>query len=207
MKICLNNYQKNQFTSRTQYYYENFIVPDLLKQGLYKNINEIPKIECLHVHMGLKESVLNEKNLGIGMFILSQLTSQKANPTFSKQSIAQFKLRQGMPLGVKTTLRGKNIYFFLDRFISHILPNIKDFSGLINCVITKEGNLSLGFPDVFVFPEIENHYDNIAPLLKNKSDSSTTYGFQLIFKINSKDNLETNQILSSFLMPLNKSWF
>src|SRR4030066_2059173 len=146
-------------TLRLKEKYMNEIVPAMMKEFSYKNIMEVPKIQKVVLNVGLGEAIQNIKLLDAAQKELSIITGQKAVVTKAKKSIAAFKLRKGMPIGCKVTLRGNMMYEFLDRLISLSLPRIRDFRGISGKSFDGRGNYSLGLKEQFIFPEIE--YDKV----------------------------------------------
>ena len=135
--------------------YEKEAVPALTKEFGYKNVMAVPKIEKVVVNMGLGEATSNAKIADIGADELSRITGQKAMIRRATKSIAQFKLRQGMPVGAMVTLRGERMYEFLDRLISIALPRVRDFKGVSPKGFDGRGNYTLGLKDQLLFPEID----------------------------------------------------
>jgi large subunit ribosomal protein L5 len=134
-------------------------VPAMLKEFSYKNVMEVPKVQKVVLNVGLGEAIQNIKLLDAAQKELSVITGQKAVITKAKKSIASFKLRKGVPIGCKVTLRGSKMYEFLDRLISIALPRIRDFKGVSGKSFDGRGNFSLGLKEQFIFPEID--YDKV----------------------------------------------
>jgi large subunit ribosomal protein L5 len=141
--------------SRLQDRYRNDVIPALQKEFGYKNVMAIPKIEKVVVNMGLGEATQNAKLTDVGAEEIGKITGQKAVIRRSTKSIAQFKLRQGMPIGAMVTLRGTQMYEFLDRLISVALPRVRDFRGVSPRGFDGRGNFTLGLRDQLLFPEID----------------------------------------------------
>jgi large subunit ribosomal protein L5 len=141
--------------SRLQELYKTEAVPALTKQFGYKNIMAVPKLVKVNVNMGLGEAISNAKILDVAVDELSTITGQKPVVTKAKKSIAAFKLREGMPIGVTVTLRGDRMYEFLDRLISIALPRVRDFRGVSSRAFDGRGNYTLGLKDQLIFPEID----------------------------------------------------
>ena len=141
--------------SRLKDRYRTEIVPTLKKEFGYKNVMAIPKIEKVVVNMGLGEASQNAKVADTGADELGRITGQKAVVRRATKAIAQFKLRQGMPVGAMVTLRGEQMYEFLDRLISIALPRVRDFRGLSPKGFDGRGNYTLGLRDQLLFPEID----------------------------------------------------
>ena len=135
--------------------YENEVVPALKKEFGYKNVMAVPKIQKVVVNMGLGEATSNAKIVDVGGEELSKITGQRAVTTRAKKSIAQFKVRQGMPIGAMVTLRGDRMYEFLDRLMSIALPRVRDFRGVSPKGFDGRGNYTLGLRDQLLFPEID----------------------------------------------------
>ena len=135
------------------------IIPVMMKEFSYKNVMEVPKVQKVVLNVGLGEAIQNIKLLDAAQKELSLITGQKAVITKAKKSIAAFKLREGVPIGCKVTLRGNIMYEFLDRLISLTLPRIRDFKGVSGKSFDGRGNYSLGLKEQFIFPEID--YDKV----------------------------------------------
>jgi large subunit ribosomal protein L5 len=135
------------------------IIPAMMKEFSYKNVMEAPKVQKVVLNVGLGEAIQNIKFLDAAQKELSLITGQKAILTKAKKSIASFKLRKGVSIGCKVTLRGNKMYEFLDRLISLALPRIRDFRGISGKSFDGRGNYSLGLKEQFIFPEIE--YDKV----------------------------------------------
>ncbi len=139
--------------------YKDEIVPQLMKDFGFKNVMQVPKLNRIVVNMGLGEAVQNAKLIESAVEELSAITGRKPIVTRAKKSIATFKLREGMPIGVMVTLRGEQMYDFLDRLISIALPRTRDFKGISPKAFDGRGNYTLGIREQIVFPEI--NYDKI----------------------------------------------
>ena len=146
-------------TPRLKEKYINEIVPAMMKEFSYKNIMQVPKLQKVVLNVGLGEAIQNIKLLEAAQKELGKITGQKAVITKAKKSIATFKLREGMPIGCKVTLRGVTMYEFLDRLISIALPSIRDFRGISGKSFDGRGNYALGIREQFIFPEID--YDKV----------------------------------------------
>jgi len=141
--------------SRLKDRYQQDVAPALEKEFGYKNVMAIPKLEKIVVNMGLGEATGNAKIVDVGVDEIARVTGQKPVVTRAKKSIAQFKLRQGMPVGAMVTLRGERMYEFLDRLISVALPRVRDFRGVSPKGFDGRGNYTLGLRDQLLFPEID----------------------------------------------------
>jgi large subunit ribosomal protein L5 len=165
------------------------IIPNMMKEFSYKNIMEVPKVKKIVLNVGLGEAIQNIKLLDAAQKELSLITGQKAVVTKAKKSIAAFKLRQGVPIGCKVTLRSDRMYEFLDRFISITLPRIRDFRGISGKSFDGRGNYSLGFKEQFIFPEID--YDKV----------EMVHGLDVVFCTTAKTDKESKALLRFFGMP------
>ncbi len=141
--------------SRLRELYKTEAVPALMKQFGYTNIMAAPRLVKINVNMGLGEAIANAKVLDVAAEELAAITGQRPVVTKAKKSIAAFKLRQGMPIGVTATLRGSRMYEFLDRLVSVALPRVRDFRGVSPRSFDGRGNYTLGLKDQLVFPEID----------------------------------------------------
>ena len=139
--------------------YQEKVVPALMKRFNYKNRMEVPKLEKIVINMGLGEAIQNIKILDSATQELSQITGQKPVVTKAKKSIAQFKLRTGMPIGCMVTLRKERMYEFFNRLVNVTLPRVRDFKGISGKAFDGRGNYALGIREQLIFPEI--HYDKI----------------------------------------------
>jgi large subunit ribosomal protein L5 len=146
-------------TPRLKEKYTKDIIPAMMKEFSYKNVMQVPKIQKVVLNVGLGEAIQNIKLLEAAQKELAKITGQKAVITKAKKSIATFKLREGMPIGCKVTLRGNTMYEFLDRLISIALPGIRDFRGISGKSFDGRGNYALGIREQFIFPEID--YDKV----------------------------------------------
>jgi large subunit ribosomal protein L5 len=144
-----------QAKSRLREKYQSEVIPALQKQFGYKNVNAVPKITKVVVNMGLGEATQNVKIVDTGAAELSQITGQKAAVRRAKKSIAQFKVRQGMPIGAMVTLRGERMYEFLDRLMNISLPRVRDFRGVSPKGFDGRGNFTMGLRDQLIFVEID----------------------------------------------------
>ena len=179
-------------TVRLQDKYNNEITKSLKEKFNYKNDFEIPKLEKVVINMGVGEAVKDSKKIDTAVNELSLITGQKPIVTKSKKANASFKLREGMPIGVKVTLRKSKMYEFLDRFINIALPRVRDFRGINPKSFDGNGNYALGLKEQFVFPEIE--YDNV--------DSAR--GMDIIFVTSAKTDSEAKELLNGFDFPFNQ---
>jgi large subunit ribosomal protein L5 len=141
--------------SRLREFYKNEAVPALTRQFNYKNVMAVPRLVKINVNMGLGEAIANAKILDTAAEELAVITGQRPVITKAKKSIAAFKLRQGMPIGVTVTLRGDRMYEFLDRLVNIALPRVRDFRGVSTRSFDGRGNYTLGLKDQLIFPEVD----------------------------------------------------
>ena len=172
--------------------YEKTIVSDLMSKHNYKNVMEVPKLEKIVVNIGCGDATTNSKLLEAAMRDLELITGQKPVATKAKKSIAGFKLREGQAIGCKVTLRGENMYNFLDKLISITLPRVRDFRGISNKAFDGRGNYTLGLTEQLIFPEIE--YDDVVKVR----------GMDIVFVTTAKTNAEALDLLQGFGMPFKK---
>jgi large subunit ribosomal protein L5 len=165
------------------------VIPAMVKEFSYKNVMVVPKVQKVVLNVGLGEAIQNIKLLDAVQKELSIITGQKAVVTKAKKSIASFKLKQGMPIGCKVTLRGDRMYEFLDRLISLSLPRIRDFKGVSGRSFDGRGNYSLGLKEQFIFPEIE--YDKV----------EIAHGLDVTICTSAKTGKEGKALLSYLGMP------
>jgi len=172
--------------SRLKERYDKEVVPALQKEFGYGNVMAIPKLEKIVVNMGLGEATQNAKLVDTGVDELGKITGQKPVVTRAKKSIAQFKLRQGMPIGTMVTLRGERMWDFLDRLIAVALPRVRDFRGVSPRGFDGRGNYTLGLKDQLLFPEIDYmkvdkaRGMNISVVTTAKSDEESRKLLQLL---------------------------
>ena len=172
--------------------YRETIVDAMMKKFGYKNIMEVPKLDKIVVNMGIGEAKENPKVLENAVSDMEIITGQKAVLTKAKKSVANFKIREGMNIGCKTTLRGEKMYEFLDRLVNLALPRVRDFRGVNPNAFDGRGNYALGIKEQFIFPEIE--YDKI----------DKTRGMDVIFVTTARSDEEARELLTLFNMPFAK---
>ena len=165
------------------------IIPSMKKEFSYMNIMQVPKVQKVVLNVGLGEAIQNIKLLDAVQKELSLVTGQKAVITKAKKSIASFKLKKGVPIGCKVTLRGDRMYEFLDRFISLALPRIRDFRGVSGRSFDGRGNYSMGLKEQFIFPEID--YDKV----------EIAHGLDVTICTSAKTAKEGKSLLSYLGMP------
>ena len=179
-------------SSRLKEIYQNEIVDALMKKFEYKNVMQVPKIEKVVINMGVGEAKENAKLLDAAVSDLETITGQKAIVTRAKHSVANFKIREGMPIGCKVTLRGDKMYEFVDRLINLALPRVRDFRGVNPNAFDGRGKYALGFKEQLIFPEIE--YDKV----------DKVRGMDVIFVTTAKTDEEGRELLAQFNMPFAK---
>lgn len=172
--------------------YNEEIVPNLREKFNYENVMDVPKLDKIVVNMGVGDATTNSKLLEAAMADLEAITGQKAVATTAKKAIAGFKLRAGQAIGCKVTLRGENMYNFLDKLISITLPRVRDFRGISNKSFDGRGNYTLGLNEQLIFSEIE--YDNVVKVR----------GMDIVFVTTAKTNDEALALLKGFGMPFKK---
>ncbi|EHQ87475.1 50S ribosomal protein L5 [Desulfosporosinus youngiae] len=169
--------------------YLNEIAPALQQKFAYKNVMQIPKVDKIVINMGIGEAVQNSKAIDSAVGDLMKISGQKPIVTRAKKSIAAFKLRAGMPIGCKVTLRGQRMYEFMDRLLNVALPRVRDFRGISAKAFDGRGNYTLGIKEQLIFPEIE--YDKIDKLR----------GMDVVFVTTAKSDEEARELLRGFGMP------
>ena len=172
--------------------YEGQVRKQLQDRFGYKNVNQIPKLEKVVVNMSVGEAIVNPKSLDAAVNELAAITGQKPVVTKAKKSIAAFKLREGMNIGAKVTLRGERMYVFLDKLFNVVLPRIRDFRGLPTKSFDGRGNYNLGLKEQLVFPEI--NYDKV----------DKTRGMDITIVTTAKTDEEASEFLVAMGLPLQK---
>ena len=178
--------------SRLKDLYKSEIVDAMVKKFGYKNIMEVPKLDKIVINMGVGEAKDNSKVLEVAVKELETIAGQKVVTTKAKNSVANFKIREGMPIGCKTTLRGDKMYEFLDRLVNLALPRVRDFRGVSADSFDGRGNYALGIKEQIIFPEIE--YDKI----------DKVRGMDVIIVTTAKTDEEARELLRLFNMPIKK---
>ena len=178
--------------SRLKEQYQNEIVDAMIKKFGYKHIMEVPKLDKVVINMGVGEAKENAKVLESAIADMEKIAGQKAVVTRAKNSVANFKIREGMPIGCKVTLRGEKMYEFVDRLINLALPRVRDFRGVNPNAFDGRGNYALGIKEQLIFPEIE--YDKI----------DKVRGMDVIFVTTAKTDEEARELLKQFNMPFAK---
>lgn len=178
--------------SRLHEQYSNEIVDAMTKKFGYKNIMQVPKLEKIVINMGVGEAKENKKALDTAIADLEIISGQKPVVTRARKSVANFKLREGMPIGCKVTLRGERMYEFADRLINLALPRVRDFRGVSQNSFDGRGNYALGIKEQLIFPEIE--YDKV----------DKVRGMDIIFVTTANTDEEARELLTLFGMPFKK---
>ncbi|MCK6255202.1 50S ribosomal protein L5 [Fictibacillus sp. KIGAM418] len=178
--------------NRLQERYKSEIVPSLVEKFNYTSVMEVPKIEKIVINMGVGDAVSNSKVLDTAVEELTAIAGQKPVITRAKKSIAGFKLREGMPIGTKVTLRGERMFDFLDKLISVTLPRVRDFRGISKKAFDGRGNYTLGVKEQLIFPEID--YDKV-----NK-----VRGMDIVIVTTANTDEEARELLTQVGMPFQK---
>jgi large subunit ribosomal protein L5 len=180
------------YTPRLKKKYKEEVMPAMAKEFGYKSSMEIPKVEKICINQGLGDAVADKKLVDAAVLEMTMITGQKAVPTYSRKDISNFKLRKGMPIGARVTLRGDKMYEFLDRLISIALPRTRDFRGVKATGFDGRGNFTMGVKEQIIFPEI-----NIEKI--NKIN-----GMDITFVTNAGSDEEAKALLREFGFPFSK---
>lgn len=172
--------------------YQKEIVPALMDKFQFKSIMQVPKITKISVNKGIGAAVADKKLVDTGVEELTAITGQKAVPTIAKKSISNFKLRDGMPIGAKVTLRGNRMYEFMDRLMTVALPRVRDFRGVSDKGFDGRGNYTLGVQEQIIFPEVS--IDKVTRIS----------GMNITFVTNTNSDEESFELLKAFGMPFTK---
>ncbi len=178
--------------SRLKDQYMNEIVDAMMKKFGYKNRMQVPKLDKIVINMGIGEAKENAKILEAAMSDMELISGQKPIKTISKKSVANFKIREGMPIGCKVTLRGEKMYEFLARLVNLALPRVRDFRGVNPNSFDGRGNYALGIKEQLIFPEVE--FDKI----------DKVRGMDVIIVTTAKSDEEARELLAQFNMPFQK---
>ena len=179
-------------TARLKETYDNVVFDQLKEKFQYKNVMEVPKLEKITINMGLGEAKDNSKVLESAVNEIALISGQRPVVTKAKKSIANFKVRQGMPVGAKVTLRGDRMYEFADKFFNIALPRVRDFKGVSRNAFDGRGNYSMGIKEQLIFPEI--NYDQV----------ETIKGMNIVFTTTAKTDEEAMALLELLGMPFEK---
>ena len=180
---------KKSGVSRLKTYYKDNVVPQMEKHFNYKNINQVPRLEKIIINAGIGDAKDNAKSFQIAVEELKQISGQTPVITKAKKSVANFKLREGMSIGAKVTLRDNRMYEFMDKLISIALPRVRDFRGVNQNSFDGRGNYTMGVREQLIFPEIV--YDQV----------EKTRGFDITFVTTAKTDEEARQLLQLMGMP------
>lgn len=183
----------NTYVPRLREKYQKEVVPALQERFNYKSIMQVPKIEKICINKGIGIAVADKKLIDQGVEELTTITGQKAVPTIAKKSVSNFKLREGMPIGAKVTLRGSRMYDFLDRLMAVALPRVRDFRGVSDKGFDGRGNYTLGVKEQIIFPEIS--IDKV----------NRISGMDITFVTTAQNDEECFELLKSFGMPFANS--
>ncbi len=178
--------------ARMKDYYVSTVAPALMKKFGYKNVMQLPRLDKVVINVGAGEAKENAKAIDAIMGDLALISGQKAVPTFAKKSVANFKVREGMKIGVKVTLRGERMYEFLDRLFNFALPRVRDFKGINPDAFDGRGNYSLGLKEQLIFPEIE--YDKVDKIR----------GMDIAIVTTAKTDAEARELLTMMGAPFAK---
>ena len=179
-------------SARLRETYKNDVFPALKEKFNYANVNEVPKLVKVTINMGLGEAKENAKIMESAVQEIGLITGQRPVVTRAKKSIANFKVREGMPVGCKVTLRGDNMYEFIDKFFNISLPRVRDFKGVSKDSFDGRGNYSMGIKEQLIFPEI--NYDQV----------ETIKGMNIVFTTTAKTDEEAMALLELLGMPFEK---
>jgi len=182
-----------KYTPRLADKYTKEVIPALSKKFVYKSVMQTPKLEKICINRGVNGAVNDKKLVDIALDELAMITGQKAVPTMSKKDISNFKLRKGMPIGARVTLRGVKMYEFLDRLVSVALPRVRDFKGISDKAFDGRGNYTLGITEQIIFPEID--IDKVNKIT----------GLDITFVTSAGSNEEAYELLKELGMPFKNS--
>ena len=178
-----------KYTPRLADKYTKEVIPALMKKFAYKTVMQAPKLEKICINRGVNGAVNDKKLIDIAVDELNLITGQKAVPTMSKKDISNFKLRKGMPIGARVTLRGEKMFEFLDRLVSVALPRVRDFKGISDKAFDGRGNYTLGVTEQIIFPEID--IDKVNKIT----------GLDITFVTSANSNEEAYELLKELGMP------
>lgn len=178
-----------KYTPRLADKYTKEVVPALMKKFAYKSVMQTPKLEKICINRGVNGAVTDKKLVDVAVEELNMITGQKAVPTISKKDVSNFKLRKGMPIGARVTLRGEKMFEFLDRLVSVSLPRVRDFKGVSDKAFDGRGNYTLGVTEQIIFPEID--IDKVNKIT----------GLDITFVTSANTNEEAYELLKELGMP------
>lgn len=176
-------------TTRLREKYKSEVIPALQEKFQYKNVMQVPKLTKISINKGIGAAVADKKLVDIGVDELTTISGQKAVATIAKKSVSNFKLREGMPIGAKVTLRGEKMYEFLDRLLTIALPRVRDFRGVSDKGFDGRGNYTLGVKEQIIFPEIS--IDKVKAIT----------GMDITFVTTAQTDEESYELLKAFGMP------
>lgn len=180
------------YEARLRTVYREKIVPVLREQSGRENLMSLPKLEKIIINMGVGSAVTDKKNIEDAQAAMTLIAGQKAMVTLARQSIANFRLREGMPIGVKVTLRGNRMYEFLDRLITFVLPRVRDFRGVSEKAFDGNGNYSMSLTEYLVFPEL------------NPDKFTRKQGMNICFVTTARNDVEGRLLLEQFGVPFRR---
>jgi len=178
-----------KYTPRLADKYSQEVIPALMKKFQYKSVMQAPKLQKICINRGVNGAVTDKKLVDIAVEELATITGQKSVPTYSKKDISNFKLRKGMPIGARVTLRGEKMFEFLDRLVSVALPRVRDFKGVSDKAFDGRGNYTLGVTEQIIFPEID--IDKVNKIT----------GLDITFVTTATNNEEAYELLKELGMP------
>jgi large subunit ribosomal protein L5 len=181
-----------EYTPRLKKRYHDEIIPVLMKEFGYKNLMQVPKLKKIAVNQGLGTAIADKKLIDVGIEEMSNITGQRAVATRSKKDISNFKLRRDMPIGVRVTLRGDQMYEFLDRLISVAIPRVRDFRGISDKGFDGRGNYTFGVTEQIIFTEID--LDKVSKI----------NGMDITFVTSARTDKEAHALLREFGLPYKK---
>lgn len=181
-----------KYQARLKSKYLNDVVPALMQQFNYSSVMQVPKLEKICINQGIGDATGDKKLIDVAINELTTITGQKAVATKAKRSVSNFKLREGMPIGVRVTLRGERMYEFLDRFISISLPRVRDFRGINDKSFDGRGNYNMGITEQIIYPEID--IDKVSKIM----------GMDIAFITTAKTDAEAYALLKEMGMPFVK---
>lgn len=179
----------DKYSTRLAGKYKTEVVPALMKRFSFKSVMQTPRLEKICINRGVNGAVSDKKMIDIALDELTTITGQKAVATYSKKDISNFKLRKGMPIGARVTLRGQKMYEFLDRLIAVALPRVRDFKGINDKSFDGRGNYTLGVTEQIIFPEID--IDKVSKIT----------GMDITFVTSAKNNEEAYELLKELGLP------
>ncbi len=181
-----------KYEARLKTKYKKEVVPAMMQQFNYSSVMQVPKLEKICINQGIGDATGDKKLIDVAVNELTTIAGQKAVPTKAKKSVSNFKLREGMPIGVRVTLRGERMYEFLDRFFSISLPRVRDFRGVNDKSFDGRGNFSMGITEQIIYPEID--IDKIGKIM----------GMDISFVTTAKTDAEAFALLKELGMPFVK---